>query len=89
METKRKIPFTSYHIPMDVLMDILRIALQADLDHRIEGINDKQNTIIMRLYFPQHTQFSRQVKENIESILAEYGYYMNGSPNRNWDDDFE
>lgn len=89
MDTKHKIPFTSYHIPMDVLMDILRIALQAELDHRIEGINDKQNTIIMRLYFPQHKLFSKHAKENIESILAEYGYYMNGAPNKNWEDEYE
>ena len=81
METKQKYLIKSYTVPLDVLMDILKIIFKDGLGHSIEGINENEASIILRIYFQPDSNNDKGAKNNIEEILSEYGYYMNSAFN--------
>jgi hypothetical protein len=64
-----------YRIPQDVLMDTLRILFRNQLNHKIEGIKERENIIILQVYFTD-TERNVKAEENIEEILKEYSSYM-------------
>ncbi|MBA3664572.1 MAG: hypothetical protein H0W61_10235 [Bacteroidetes bacterium] len=66
-----------YKIPQDLLMDILRILFGNKIKHQIEGIKEKENIIILQVYYTD-TNNSKATKENIETLLTEYSEYMEG-----------
>lgn len=64
-----------YKIPQDILMDILRILFGNKIKHRIEGIKEKENIIILQVDF-MDTKNHVTAQENIEEILTDYSEYM-------------
>ena len=66
-----------YKVPQDILMDILRILFGNKIKHRIEGIKEKENIIIMQVNFT-NTDNNLNAQENIEGILKDYSDYMKG-----------
>ena len=73
METTAK----RYKIPQDMLMDILRILFSNNIRHKIEGIKQKDNIIILQVYFTDNEPI-KNAKKNIEGILQDYSEYMKG-----------
>lgn len=71
----------SYTIPLDLLIDILKIVLNNNLDYNIEAINDKESSLLMQISFDQTHINHPKVKENIECFLNDYGHFFYGSPN--------
>lgn len=61
-------------------MDILKIVLMNKLQNRIAGINVKENFVQLNVKFPADHPHSKEIRENIEYILSEYGFICNGSP---------
>lgn len=66
-----------YKIPLDVLMDILRILFGNKIKHKIIGIRERENMIILQAQF-QITDNNISAEENIEGILKDYSEYMKG-----------
>lgn len=66
-----------YKIPQDVFMDILRILFGNKIKHRIEGIKERENLIILQVNYTNSNN-NQTAKDNIESILKEYSEYMQG-----------
>ena len=66
-----------YKIPQDLLMDILRILFGNNIRHKIEGIKEKENIIILQVHFTG-TGNNINAQENIEGILTDYSEYMKG-----------
>ncbi len=66
-----------YKVPQDILMDILRILFGNKIKHRIEGIKEKENIIILQVNFT-NTDNNLNAQENIEGILKDYSDYMKG-----------
>lgn len=64
-----------YRVPQDVLMDILRILFGNQIKHKIEGIKERENIIILKVYFTD-TVNNVHAEENIEELLNEYTLYM-------------
>lgn len=64
-----------YRVPQDVLMDILRILFGNQIKHKIEGIKERENIIILKVYFTD-TVNNVHAEENIEELLNEYTIYM-------------
>lgn len=64
-----------YRVPHDVLMDILRILFGNQIKHKIEGIKERENIIILKVYFTD-TVNNVKAEENIEEILKEYSFHM-------------
>jgi hypothetical protein len=66
-----------YRIPQDVLMDILRILFGNKIKHRIEGIKERENIILLQVHYNPSTH-NANARENIEGILLDYSEYMQG-----------
>lgn len=78
METRQKQTGRLFIVPMDVLIDILRIILKNGLRHYIEGINQKENTILIRIFPNPNSPHSNNAIQNIAEIITDYGYYLTG-----------
>ncbi|MHB8261011.1 MAG: hypothetical protein ACYDCN_05305 [Bacteroidia bacterium] len=66
-----------YKIPQDVFMDILRILFGNNIKHKIEGIKEKENIILLQVYFTNN-QNGENAERNVEGILKDYSEYMKG-----------
>lgn len=79
--TTKPIQTSSHTIPMDVFIDIVRILQDNALAWQVEGINEKENSLLIQVSCQPHLLRHRKALENMQSILADYGYYLKGSPN--------
>jgi hypothetical protein len=78
--SKQSLIVKSYTVPMDVFLDILRIFLNNETDYHIEGINERENSLLIQVKSERSNTRQKNVRENITMILAEYGYYLHGKP---------
>ena len=78
--TKRTI-LSSHTIPMDVFPDIVRILLDNAITWGAEGINEKENSLLIQVSIQPDLLRHRKAMENMQIILSDYGYYLKGSPN--------
>ena len=67
-----------YKIPQDVLMDILRILFGNNIKHQITGIKEKENIVLLSIYFKEDAEKHQKAEKNIEAILKDYSEYMKG-----------
>lgn len=67
-----------YKIPEDLLMDILRILFKNNIKHKITGIQEQQNSVLLNVNFDLNSNKNREAKENMEGILTDYTEYMKG-----------
>lgn len=72
---------SSHTIPMDVFMDIVRILLGNTVNWQVEGINEKENSLLIQVSIEPHLTRHQKAIENIQTILSDYGYFLKGSPN--------
>lgn len=77
-EMENKLIIKRYKIPEDLLMDILRILFKNNIKHKITGIQERQNIVLLNVNFDLNTIKNREAKENIEGILTDYSEYMKG-----------
>lgn len=71
-----------FTIPGDLVIDILFILSTYNLHYHIKAVNREENSIL--LYLPREEQPAHRAMaiENIESILRDYHYYLNGMPEK-------
>lgn len=77
-EMENKFIVQRYKIPEDLLMDILRILFGNNIKHKIIGIQERQNIVLLNVYFDLNSIKNREAKENMEGILTDYSEYMKG-----------
>lgn len=77
-EMENKLNVKSYKIPEDLLMDILRILFGNNIKHKIIGIQQRQNIVLLNANFDLNSIKNREAKENLEDILTDYSEYMKG-----------
>ncbi|MBL7911774.1 MAG: hypothetical protein JNJ41_12020 [Bacteroidia bacterium] len=75
---ENKLIVKRYKIPEDLLMDILRILFGNNIKHKIIGIQQRQNMVLLNVNFDLNTIMNREAKENMEGILSDYCEYMKG-----------
>lgn len=82
METTTSKPFitSSHTIPLDLFMDTARILLDNALNWQVEGINEKENSLLIQVSILPGSARHRKALENIQGFLSDYGYYLKGSP---------
>lgn len=80
METGQKQNGRMFIVPMDVLMDVLRIILKNDLRLHIESINPKENTVLIRVFPTANSFHGKDAIQNIAEIVTDHGYYLRGNP---------
>ena len=69
----------SYTIPLDLLLDILKILLSNNISYHIESINENESNLLMQLRFNPSITNNKKAKENIESFLTDYEYFLHCS----------
>ncbi|BAV05077.1 hypothetical protein SAMN05421788_11581 [Filimonas lacunae] len=71
---------SSHTIPIDVFLEVVHILLDNNLSWQVEGINDREGSLLIQI--SQQTGLSKHQKamENIKGILSDYGYYVKGTP---------
>lgn len=77
-EMENKLIVKRYKIPEDLLMDILRILFGNNIKHKIIGIQQRQNMVLLNANFDLNSMENREAKENLEGILTDYSEYMKG-----------
>ncbi len=77
-EMENKFIVQRYKIPEDLLMDILRILFKNNIKHKITGIQERQNIVLLNVNFDMNSNKNREAKENMEGILTDYSEYMKG-----------
>ena len=81
MQTETQKPITkSYTIPLDLLIDILKILLNSNIGYHIEAINETESSLLVQVSFSPTVPNHSRAKENIETLLNDYGYFLYGSP---------
>ena len=70
----------SYTVPMDVFMDILKIFLVTEIHYHIEGINERENSLLIQVRTEANNISHKKLRHNIAFILTEYGFYLQGKP---------
>ena len=82
MEVTNSKPFikSSHTIPLDVFMDVVRVLLDNVFDWQVEGINEKENSLLIQVSIQPGSARHKKAMENIKNMLSEYGYYLKGSP---------
>lgn len=68
-----------YNVPLDLLLDVLKIIFDNKLDYRISGINEKQSSILLNIAIKEGLADYKNAIDNIDTLLSDYGYYMYGS----------
>ena len=71
---------SSHTIPLDLFMDTVRILLDNALNWQVEGINEKENSLLIQVSIQPGSARHRKAMENIQGFLSDYGYYLKGSP---------
>ena len=71
---------SSHTIPLDLFMDVVRILLDNALNWQVEGINEKENSLLIQISIQSGSDLHRKALENIQTMLSDYGYYLKGSP---------
>jgi hypothetical protein len=77
-DMENKLMVKRYKIPEDLLMDILRILFGNNVKHKIIGIQERQNIVLLNVNFDLNFLKNREAKENMEGILTDYSEYMKG-----------
>ncbi|WPV65470.1 MULTISPECIES: hypothetical protein [unclassified Chitinophaga] len=81
MQSANKPATTSSHtIPIDVLLDIIRILFNNHLYWKEEGINEQEGTLMVQITHQQGNPKHKKALQNIIGILGDYSYYVKGSP---------
>lgn len=86
METQKQTE-RLFIIPADMIMDVLRIILKSGLRHYIEGINERENIILMRVFPSVNSLYAKQALQNIAQMVSDYGYYLRGDSGYDLEDE--
>jgi hypothetical protein len=72
---------TSHTIPIDLLMDVLKLLMANGLPYRIEGINEREDTLLVQVRHDRENKRHRQAMFNLGDILDVYAQYTTGTFN--------
>ena len=73
MEDKNR--FKTLTVPLDVLIDVLKIITEMELKNEITAINENKSFIEIKVEYQNGLGFHQRAIENIENILDDYNHY--------------
>jgi hypothetical protein len=77
MKTEMKLKF---NVPMNVGLDVFKALLTNELEFRITGIDELENSVNVQISSQADEVFLRKAVANIEDILRSYRAYLSGCP---------
>jgi hypothetical protein len=69
----------SHTVHVDVIMDVFSILFNNEIAFTVEGINEDENTVLIRTTTNTKLMRDKKSLENIRSMVADYDYYRRGS----------
>ena len=74
MNTTKNKDYTAetYAIPIDVMVEIAQVILQADLRHEIISVKESKGQIIFSISHQANLKFHQKAIKNIVNIIDEY-----------------
>jgi hypothetical protein len=79
MKPAMNIPSKTYSVPLDILMDVLRILFENNVPNRVKGISVKDNLIWLDVKLPPDHPYRKDILTNIDGLLGDYQFYLNGT----------
>ncbi len=76
--------YKTFSIPLDVLTDIVKVLLQAELTNEITGANENKNFIDVKVEYQNGLGFHQKAIDNIENILDDYNHYRFEEEETDW-----
>lgn len=76
--------YKTFSIPLDVLTDIIKVLLQAELKNEITGANENKNFIDVKVEYQNGLGFHQKAIDNIENILDDYNHYRFEEEETDW-----
>jgi hypothetical protein len=73
--------FTSHTVPMDLLMDALKLLMTNQLSYRIESINEREDSLLIQVCTDADNKRHRQAMFNLKNNLNMYTQYTTGTFN--------
>jgi hypothetical protein len=70
-ETKN-ITEENYVIPVDVMLEVALIILQAEIGHEITAVKENKRQIVIGLSYQSDLKFHQEAIKNIDEILRSY-----------------
>lgn len=67
-----------YKVPLELFADILRLLLKNKIENQVAGLKSRTNVIILKVSYRQNDKIHAKAKENIESMLNDFGEYLGG-----------
>ncbi len=77
------IQLKSHTVNMDVVMDVMRILFNNDIPFQVEGINEHENTMLIRTTTNPKLTRHKKALENLKALTSDYSYYRNESDSGN------
>ena len=79
MKTAVNVPSKIYSVPLDMLMDVLRILFENNVPNRITGISVKDNLLWLDVKLSPDHPYRKDIMSNIDALLSDYLFYLNGT----------
>ena len=74
----------SHTVPVDVLMDVLGILFNNDIPFLVDGINEHENTLLIRTTTNDKLTRHKKALENLKTLVSDYSYYRRESESGNF-----
>ena len=74
----------SHTVPVDVLMDVLGILFNNDIPFLVDGINEHENTLLIRTTTNAKLSRHKKALENLKTLVSDYSYYRRESESGNF-----
>ena len=74
----------SHTVPVDVLMDVLGILFNNDIPFLVDGINEHENTLLIRTTTNAKLTRHKKALENLKTLVSDYSYYRRESESGNF-----
>ncbi|CAN5645710.1 hypothetical protein BH11BAC2_BH11BAC2_11230 [soil metagenome] len=82
MEDKNR--FKTLTVPLDVLIDVLKIITEMELKNEITAINENKSFIEIKVEYQNGLGFHQRAIENIENILDDYNHFRFEEQETDW-----
>ena len=76
--------YKTFSIPLDVLTDIVKVLIQAELKNEITGANENKSFIDVKVEYQNGLGFHQKAIDNIENILDDYNHYRFEEEETDW-----
>ena len=73
-----------FPVPLDVLMDILKVLITNQIRFRIHSLREMESIVCIEAEFNPALKNHPEAEENIRFIVAQYDAYRHAAPNSDW-----